>query len=57
MKDDRKHVYFDDLMLIDLCWILFSLPVVTVGISSIAAIYVLNKKFDGKDCGTKFTAK
>ena len=50
MKDEKKKISFADLILIDLCWILFSLPVVTAGISSIAAIYVLNKKFDGKEC-------
>lgn len=50
MKNDKKSISFADLILIDLCWLLFSLPVLTAGISSIAAIYVMNKKFDDKEC-------
>lgn len=50
MADNKNKISAKDLILIDLCWLLFSIPVITAGISTIAAIYVMNKKFDGKEC-------
>lgn len=46
MTDNK--ISFKQIVLIDLCWLLFSIPVVTIGISTVAAFYVMRKIIEGE---------
>lgn len=41
--------FFGNLVVLNLCWLLFSLPIVTIGASTTAAFYVAFKLIDGNE--------